>query len=253
MRILNLDLDFFQDDIKHFCTDEKNITDNSIKPWSEDKVIKYLEENLRLSRNNKVRGKIVKHHDEAFYFWRELILNKELEVPFDLVHVDAHADLGFGGTGPQYITTEFLHLPLDKRFYPENLGKDGYSMNFSDYMLYAIGCNWIKRIDFVTNPKWDYDDLSIVNFKNFDINCGILQLKKYEHGMNLAHELQYVNTYADIVPVGLEMEVPFNIIKCEDYINGEEFDFVVLSISPGYVHKDTMNLIGIIREYIEEI
>lgn len=84
-----LDLDFFQMDIVHNCDYYGERLDSSCtRPWKEKDLISYLEGNLGLSRDKKIKGRIVKYHHEIFYFWRELILNGELTVSFDVIHVD---------------------------------------------------------------------------------------------------------------------------------------------------------------------
>jgi hypothetical protein len=43
---------------------------------------------------HRIPGRFVVHHDEAFDFWRELVAKHHTQI--DLVHIDAHADLGLG-------------------------------------------------------------------------------------------------------------------------------------------------------------
>lgn len=99
MKILDIDMDYFMTEIAHTpysCNErlKEEYYGNSV--WSADKVKNFLEQNLGLSRDNKIPGRIVCGHNESLFFWEELIGSKKLNVPFDVVHVDSHADLGLG-------------------------------------------------------------------------------------------------------------------------------------------------------------
>ena len=48
------------------------------------------------SYKNRVNGKIVTHPHEALYYWSDLINSSKIHVPFEVIPVDSHADLGLG-------------------------------------------------------------------------------------------------------------------------------------------------------------
>ena len=62
-----------------------------------------LEDHCGLDRARPVPGRLVTDHFEAFLFWQELVRCGALDIPFDVVHVDAHADLGSGDAGYVYL------------------------------------------------------------------------------------------------------------------------------------------------------
>ena len=99
MKILDIDMDYFLEDVPHFipedCTDRIS---EDFKTWNKEKIIDFIENRLKLSKNNKIKGKIVQHHHEALYYWKNLIDSGLLKVPFEVIHVDSHADLGLGYT-----------------------------------------------------------------------------------------------------------------------------------------------------------
>lgn len=138
MRVLDIDLDFFVSDIAHFVSDNgKRLNDDYYKIWDEKSVRKFLEKKCGLSRSKPVKGRLIRHHDEAYYyFWRELISNNKLKVPFDIVHVDAHADLGLGDASWVYILSDLLRLPPEERINPKTTGLDGLS--YGNYLAFAI-------------------------------------------------------------------------------------------------------------------
>ena len=47
-------------------------------------------------------------HNEALFFWQELITKEILETPFEVVHIDSHADLGLGYLSWTYILDDLL-------------------------------------------------------------------------------------------------------------------------------------------------
>ena len=64
--------------------------------WSENRIRSFLENNLGLSKDRRIEGRIVCGHNEAWFFWEELLADGKLSDPFEVVHVDSHADLGLG-------------------------------------------------------------------------------------------------------------------------------------------------------------
>lgn len=99
MKVLDLDMDYFMTEIAHTpfsCTERLEEDFYSESVWKAEKVRSFLEDNLGLSQKHKIPGRIVSGHNEALFFWEELINGKKLSDPFDVVHVDSHADLGLG-------------------------------------------------------------------------------------------------------------------------------------------------------------
>ena len=114
MRVLDLDMDYFMKSVATFIgeseTDRLPEDDYGDYVWTEREVRDFLENNLGLSKGNKIRGRVVAGHNESLFFWRELIEKGELTTPFDVIHVDSHADLGLGYRSWAHILD---YLPLD--------------------------------------------------------------------------------------------------------------------------------------------
>src|SRR5689334_23347957 len=106
-RVLDLDLDFFVQPVvfdvppdgqrpsstDHDVTLDPDTTLSSIDVDRVDGLeaaMVYLRERTRL--NQPVPGAAVRHHDEVFDWWRDLIDDGVLCPPFHVTHVDAHAD-----------------------------------------------------------------------------------------------------------------------------------------------------------------
>ena len=117
MKVLDLDMDYFMETV------ETGITSGTVeripekeygeKVWSENKVRTFLEQNLGLSKHHRLPGRIVTNHHESLFFWEELIAGGKLVTPFEVVHVDSHADLGCGYDSPDFLQSELLTLPIE--------------------------------------------------------------------------------------------------------------------------------------------
>jgi hypothetical protein len=156
MKVLDIDLDFFLDDVAWFRGEAERLEDHDYKPWSDQEVISFIEDQCGLSRSRPVPGRIVVNHDEAFLYWRELVQSNRLTTPFEVVHVDAHSDLGLGDAGYLHLMSEVLNWDLSERQYPTFDVMNGCGMG--NYLAFAIACRWLTQLVFVPNPHWT-DDL----------------------------------------------------------------------------------------------
>ena len=149
--VLDLDLDFFVWPPTHQ-------NPNGGRPSSRDCVVTrpeaveaFLEKRCRLSKERRVTGRRILSHDEAFDVWREWMDDGILRAPFQVLHVDAHSDLGAGfGTGDlTYLMTEFLLLSPSSRTEPRR-GRD--AMHEGNYLLFALAARWIASLEYVFPP-----------------------------------------------------------------------------------------------------
>ncbi|SRR6266508_3521710 len=254
MNILNLDLDFFLNGAVYRRSDDINERpdDEGLVPWKADAVIRFLEDSLNLRASSP--GSVVRHHDEVFFIWRELLQRNAITKPFFVCHVDAHSDLCMGSTACIYLHSDFLELPLLQRQYPKE-GDDG--INFANYISFAIGNRWIYEIDFIVPFFWQ-DDIPWWSLADESINC---PRETFRKGTQLQIELMYaprkeIRKRYDFPkirkPIG-EPKVPLNIIPCKSLLNryrDVHWDFVFLSHSPGYTPTASDALIPVIESYI---
>lgn len=266
MKILDLDMDYFMDDVANFNADsstERLPKDYDKNVWSEVHVRQFLENNLGLSTNDKKRGRIVKGHNEALYFWKELMEKGDLVSPFEVVHVDSHADLGLGYSSWCYILNTLLTYPVDKRPL-HNTYIDCYKKEskegIGDYLLFAIAYRWISKLVYCANPNGDKNDYILQTLKNFH--------EKYVWEEPVENIIQLVcnpimdfpDNYASAKEVKQyldrgtkEPEVPFTIIpNIKDVQYKGDFDFVVMAQSPNYTPQSADFIMRIFREYIYE-
>lgn len=229
------------------------VNDEEYVPWDKTQVVKFLEHSLGLSKNHKIKGKIVTHHNEALYYWRDLILTSKIDVPFEVIHIDSHADLGLGSGSWVFIFEKLLGLDLDKRYEVENYKHyfDKYrEPDIGDYLLFAIAFRWISSLTYICNPVERGNDYIWYILKD---------LKEPNDKIQLPYNNRYPATDLNdsykrkiyLESSILEPEIPFKIISNLDdvYYKGQ-FDYITFCISPNYTPKSTDFIIDIIREYI---
>jgi hypothetical protein len=244
MAILDLDLDFFLDVISDSKPDGGRLDGRDYHPWTEEEVVDFLEKRCGLSRTKPIKGIIVEKHHEAFFYWRNLVLEGQLKVPFEVVHIDAHSDLGKCDWGFIYLMGELLHNPPEERTHPKV--DEVFGLGEGNYLAFAVACRWIRKITFVLHPQWKSDaDLLDLHFKDFDINSGYLQLKKY-----LESDVYRLGATGTFEPLDFEPQIPFEMIPSLEYKNNRRFSFMILSHSPDYTPKTSDNLIPIIKTYM---
>src|ERR1700721_4274969 len=102
-RLLGIDLDIFVSPIE--CMHRNNRPqDDLCDIWPAEDVRRFLEDVCHLDRNHPTPGLVFEEHDELFDGAAWLIEQKAIAVPFDLVHVDAHADIACGqGVAMSYV------------------------------------------------------------------------------------------------------------------------------------------------------
>ncbi|KGJ49844.1 hypothetical protein KD33_07910 [Clostridium sp. NCR] len=260
-KILDIDMDYFLEKppylIKQSCT---NRAKESCNPWDRNKVISFLENNLGLSKTNKIKGKIVQHHNEALDYWRDLINTKSLKAPFEVIHIDSHADLGFLSGTSFFIFEKLLSLDVDKRSNIEdykNQFEEYLIPGIHDYLLFAIAFRWVSKLTYICNPNGQSDDYSRLIMKDLKESSKTIQLRYNQYRttgfLNFKtreeRELKETEYLNDSI---LEPEVPFKVLKNIDNVKYKgDFDFITFSISPNYTPESADFIIDVIREYIE--
>ena len=268
MKILDLDMDYFLDSVAHFILDscKKRLSEEYYgeKVWSKDRVRTFLESNLGLSREKKIKGRIVKGHNEALFFWKELIYKGEIEVPFEIVHVDSHADLGLGCTFSwQHILNSVLSFPiLERPKHNQYTNSSGNlrSAGLGDYLLFAIAYRWVSKLIYCANPNGQKNDYLYCTIKNFE------EKFIWDDPVDLSIQLIY-NSQLDIpkqnasteetrlfIDTGVkEPEVPMTIIPTVEGVAFDgDFEYAILAQSPNYTPASADFIMDIFREYIEE-
>ena len=266
MKILDLDMDYFMTAIAHTsfsCNERLDEERYGDSVWSEEEVRQFLEKNLGLSKNHKVLGRIVGGHNEALFFWEELIESKKLIEPFGVIHVDSHADLGLGDASENFLQSVFLTFPIETRRKIRNyeFNDNIKGISIGDYLLWAVAYRMVSSISYCANPNGDKNDYLWDILKDFHEECiwdkpvkNFIQLK-YNRNMNLpeyssteAYKKRYLK---DAVkdPVVELLIIPI----IEDVKFDGDFDYAVLAQSPNYTPASADFIMDVFRDYIDEI
>jgi hypothetical protein len=147
---LNLDLDAFLDRVETWKSGDQRLDPKYYKPWTEAEVRAFLENQCHLSTSHRIPGRFVEH--DAFYYWRELAAKHRTQI--DLVHVDAHADLGLGDASWVHVVSELLSLPVDQRSDPPR--GSGF-LNLGSYIASALAARWIASKTYVHHREYGGD------------------------------------------------------------------------------------------------
>lgn len=266
MRILDIDMDYFLDKVPFLSNDDimERLTEEEFGKyvWSEDRVRAFFENNLGLSEDKKIKGCIVVGHNEALDFWKELMTKGELEMPFEVFHVDSHGDLGTGYHSPHFIMNKLLTYPVEERM-EHSIYADGgkiRGVGIGDYLLFAIAYRWLSKLTFCINPCVDNKtDFLQLNMKDFVINY--VGSAKTENVIQLVHNPDMKAPYniddeeerkkysRNLIK---EPEVPFITIPTIDEVqfNGD-FEFAIMAQSPNYTPKSADFILDMFKKYIE--
>jgi hypothetical protein len=241
MLVLDIDLDFFLDRVSS-REPSGGRQHESYEPWCKEHfrlALKFL----GLSTDSPVRGRVLEHHDEAFYYFRDLIRGGDLHTPFDLVHVDAHSDLGMGDSGYVYLSADLLHQPLEARSHPERS-----QVLPGNYLLFVAACRWVRTLTFIQHDR-HREDRPWRHFRNRDPDSGFLELAMADPEL-LQQEIRSIRGVDSTLR--LEPAIPAAFLPLEEYQASGVVDLAVLSHSPDYTPISADPLLEVFREYIRE-
>jgi hypothetical protein len=123
MRLLDIDLDLFVNRPAYYQSQDNRLSSEDYRPWPEANVRLFLEKQCGLSTLSPVNGRVINNHHQAFSYWKYLIKHKKLFTPFEVTHVDSHADLGFGDSGYIYLMSDLLSFSINDRTSPKRGSK----------------------------------------------------------------------------------------------------------------------------------
>ena len=233
MRVLDLDMDFFLSDPCPLAKLGERPDESCARAWSDEEVIRFLEEQCGLSRENPVPGLIFDTHDKALDFWKERVEDGSLTTPFEVVHVDTHSDLAFGPPGTGYVLNVVLsRLPQQR---PQiHLYREAVELDEANYLLFALATRWISRLAYVRNPK-SHQDIP----RQLLDGDGNIHLRSFVSAM-----MEGKN--------GKEPVIPFDVYDDYTQFRQTGYDFVTMAQSPRYAPESADRIMDIVRRYIIE-
>jgi len=155
MLILDIDLDFFVTPILQSWSIPTDRADpEQYRPLAWDSIQSFVETNLRLNRKTPIPGAVFENHVEAFDF---LVARKETQL--HLIHLDAHSDLGMGGTSFKYICEDLLHRPPDRRMPERRDGQGGLCS--ANWLAFLLAQQNVAKLDLVFPNCWAPHNMDI--------------------------------------------------------------------------------------------
>jgi len=234
MRVLDLDMDFFLSAPCPLAKYGERPDESCAEVYSDEEVVRFLEEQCGLSREHPVPGAIFDTHDKALDFWKARLTDGSLTAPFEVAHVDTHSDLAFGPPGPDYVMNVVLSRPTEIRE-RIHMYREAHEMDEANYLLFALSFRWISRLTYVRNPK-SYQDVpaQLLNEE------GNIQLRSF-----VSRLFEGKN--------GLEPVTPFEVYGDYRRFQGKRYDFVTMAQSPRYAPRSADRIMQILRQYLIEI
>jgi len=225
MRFLDLDLDFFLNHNTYDTGVDSVRPGAEFKPWSAPKVQRFLEKRCRLSLDIPVPGRTVASHDAVIEFWRALIGTGKLNIPFEVIHIDAHPDMSV--RGGLYLVSGMLQI--DAGNVPSGLEQEG--VHAGNYLTYAIACGWVASL--VWLPL--HETLKDLPRCHGDARDGLTPPESRQG--------------AEAGKSG----VPFRISSWYRWGAEGPFDYMVLSRSPHFTPPESDTLVPVIERYMRQI
>lgn len=233
MTILDIDMDFFQNGIHTNDIDsDKYLNDSDISVWNKADFIAFLEKQCHLSQSSKIKGRIIKHHIEAFDYWNQLVQKGELCRPFKVIHIDAHSDLGFSINEEFYRFLKSIKTMQKKPDINTSIfdGDKKRYINSGNYLLCAVIDNMVSEIDYIYHDKLDYLDVT-----NYIVEC-------------IEPNKSFRFIFSESI---LQSDIHLNLINKRQFNITEPIDYVTIAISPSFVKKEILGLLDVIKNYIE--
>jgi len=231
MRVLDLDMDFFLSGPCPLAPLGERPEESCAEAWSEEAVVRFLEEQCGLDRGRPVPGAIFDTHDKALDFWAARLADGSLRAPFEVAHVDTHSDLAFGPPGTGYVLNVVLSRAVKLR---EDIAahRKAVELDEANYLLFALAFRWIDRLSYVRNPKshQDIPKQLLDGEGNIRLRSFVSQLME---GMN-----------------GSEPVVPFAVYDDYRTFSQAGFDFVTMAQSPRYAPASADRIMEIVGRYI---
>ena len=234
MRVLDLDMDFFLSGPCPLAPLGERPEEGCVSVWSEEEVVRFLEEQCGLDRAHPVPGAVFDTHDKALDFWASRVKEGRLSVPFEVVHVDTHSDLAFGPPGTGYVLNVVLSRAMELRT-DIAAHRKAVELDEANYLLFALAFRWIDRLSYVRNPK-----------SHQDIPGQLLDLEGNIHLRSFISQMMEGRN-------GREPVVLFDVYDDYRTFSKPGYDFVTMAQSPRYAPASADRIMEIVGRYITPV
>ena len=208
VRVLDIDLDFFVTPPVHWPPDWERPPAEEFTVWDADSAREFVSGRCGVD-----------------YRWRDAIDSGALTPPFEVTHVDAHADLGLGDTGWAYLMSDLLFDPVEQRRDPRT---GGQGLNEGNFLLFAMACRWISDLVYVFGEGGGDDEIGYILPDRKRPASELQLLGVGSHGIDLLLNGQEPDV------LHREPSVPYRSMRWEKFAAVGRYDFICLTRSPRY-------------------
>jgi hypothetical protein len=201
----------------------------------------FLVTRCKLSKRQKTPAVFMRNHDQAY----EVIAKLADSGPIELVHVDAHSDLGeaisFYKPKWKWVLTDWIRQPAPRPIPPRRI-------DAGNWLGYAAANRLLSNILFVPTEK--PPDLYRYFFRSEPYGNHMLEFFDLTH---VFPKWGFDETWPAIVE-GLKPSesVPFRVEKPEEFSMVQRPDFVLVCQSPGFTPKSVDRILDMTRDYLHE-
>ncbi len=259
INILDIDLDFFMHTPFFGLSDGgPRLSTAGYKAWNIAETKDFLENNCNLTKGSVRNRAFFENHSEVFYFLRDLYIRHNYNTKFSIDHIDTHADLGGGDASFMYICSEMVNLPSKKKLFPEPWVMHE-KLGSGNYLAYLAASEMVNKINFIYNPKLKEAAVPPIHCLDFKQDSGFLEFKKFTRS-----QVYYIENDLSMIPLKegiakvkemgfsrVEPLIPFHTINGNDFKTNKEYQYLLLTRSPGFTTSDSDKLIPVIMDYSE--
>ena len=241
MKVLSLDIDFFVDPIHTFgsLSGKRRLLSDDYHVDSEKMVDRFLQGRCGLRTTNPVRGIQIREHVDAFFILRELVEQGSEQI--ELIHIDAHADLGLGDVGYVYLLTDLLHRTRSRRQRPRKAYR---KLNSGNWVAFAAAAGWLKSLVFVPR-EYPPTDLMPYYFEDFAAReQRSRKFRLYAIPEDRMNALMAVRNPTKVVSTPPAESVEYKCVRRSRFRLETPPDFMIVCQSPSFTPKEADRVLG---------
>ncbi len=255
--VLDIDLDYFAYGAVHWKSGLDRLSAEDFPPWKEEEIRNFLEINIGLNKGKNLVGYLIDTHDKAFHLWKSLIAKNQLRPPFEVIHIDAHADLGMGDNAIVNITRELLHLDVADRSTSHWVKK---SLGEGNYLAFSIACRWIRSLTYVQQGEYSAGNPGDLPDRYFEggvfgeKNQKPISMPIMKKGGYRFSDFFFPSSdmhFEDHIE-GYEPSVDFTVVGKQHVFESPEYDHAIISISPAFTSAETeLRALAVLGDYMK--
>ena len=243
-RVLSIDVDFFVEPTAYdmsMSSTERLPPDYEVDELRE--VEKFLREQCCLDDGRRTPGYFIVNHDEAFDVLQKLARDHG---PVELIHVDAHADIGNGDAGYMYLLFDWLRRP-EPRPSPR---RGPAELNLANWLAFAAAGGLVESAQFVPR-RFPPNDLLIFYIDGYGTDTTKLEFRELEE--EDVRAILPLDPFRErVASRTLIRTVPWRNTKRDAFALQSPPDFVIVCQSPQFTPAAADAVVDLLRRFVVE-